>query len=280
MAFHDSPRNTFVMCRLNEPLPPDPLAHFNRYLLPPLDQADEEIKMGWSGYNHFLDLPLEPANGMVGRYPYMHLTTMIKQIPSGLLKSYVRAREMVYLRERNAKVIPREEKKRIKGEVKAELLSIVPPTVRGFPFLIDVDNDIIYFGGSTAKQVDYFTKLFYETTGRAPTPLSPDNLIEHYFDIHIADLPAIQFTKDPVQRSEERTPGRDFTTWLWFYITKKGGLINLPELGEFMFEVDGPLTFAGEGPGSMETVARKGAPTLSPEAKTALLVGKKLKTLG
>ncbi len=44
-----------------------------------------------------------------------------------------------------------------------------------------------------------------------------------------------------------------------------------------MLQIDGPLVFVSDSDGALETVLKKGAPSLSAEAQTALQVGKKLK---
>ena len=73
------------------------------------------------------------------------------------------------------------------------------------------------------------------------------------------------------------TAGREFLMWLWYCSEKRGGLANIPDVGEIAYLVEGPLTFVMEGKGAHEITLRKGEPMLSAEARTALLSGKKLK---
>jgi hypothetical protein len=73
------------------------------------------------------------------------------------------------------------------------------------------------------------------------------------------------------------TAGREFLMWLWYCSEKRGGLVNIPEVGEIAYMVEGPLTFVMEGKGAHEITLKKGEPMLSAEARTALLSGKKLK---
>jgi len=77
--------------------------------------------------------------------------------------------------------------------------------------------------------------------------------------------------------SADSNPGREFLMWLWFSSEERGGLTQVPDVGEIAFMLEGPLTFALEGKGAHETILKKGEPTLSAEAQTALRAGKKLK---
>ena len=71
--------------------------------------------------------------------------------------------------------------------------------------------------------------------------------------------------------------GQDFLTWLCFLSEERGGIVKIRDLGEFGVMLEGPVTFVMEGQGAHETVLRKGMPLLSPESKTCLQSGKKLR---
>ena len=72
--------------------------------------------------------------------------------------------------------------------------------------------------------------------------------------------------------------GENFLTWLWFYQESRNGILPPTRLGDFSLMIDGPLTFVAEGGGSFESSLRKGTPTNSAEARSAMMVGKKLRS--
>ena len=67
-------------------------------------------------------------------------------------------------------------------------------------------------------------------------------------------------------------------TWIWYLSEENEGALTVPHLGEFNIGIDGPLQLAAETVGAFESVIRKGSPLISPEAQTALLAGKKLRS--
>lgn len=76
---------------------------------------------------------------------------------------------------------------------------------------------------------------------------------------------------------EKRFLGQEFLTWLWFKSEERGGTILLPEAGEdvqVVFEKHMLLEY-GEGE-SQESLICRGLQTELKEARTGLLMGKKL----
>lgn len=76
--------------------------------------------------------------------------------------------------------------------------------------------------------------------------------------------------------AEKRFLGQEFLTWLWFKSDERGGTIFLPETGDItlVFEKHMLLEF-GEGE-SHEKIVCQGLQTRLQEARTGLLMGKKL----
>ncbi len=76
--------------------------------------------------------------------------------------------------------------------------------------------------------------------------------------------------------AEKRYLGQEFLTWLWWKSEERGGLVALPEEGDIVvvFEKHMLLEF-GEGE-SNEKLICKGLQTELQEARTGLVMGKKL----
>ena len=106
----------------------------------------------------------------------------------------------------------------------------------------------------------------------------PEIVAEDFFSINPDMVPTLPVsTNCPVKSKGEKSLGRDFATWIWFFQEIEGGTFSIDDLGSFSVMVDGPLFFTDDEQGGQEAVVRKGLPTISAEAQSALLSGKKLR---
>ena len=137
---------------------------------------------------------------------------------------------------------------------------------------------MLYLGTSSSAQIDLFIEYFIKTFQFEPVQINPDYYSEMEFGKHADELPVIEFS---ARADGETVPGRDFLTWLWYFSEQEtGGMLEIPEVGECAFTIEGPLTFAlaGEADGAAENTLKNGnSPLRAAEAKAALSVGKKLK---
>ncbi|MBW2466904.1 MAG: hypothetical protein JRF02_06335 [Deltaproteobacteria bacterium] len=76
--------------------------------------------------------------------------------------------------------------------------------------------------------------------------------------------------------SEKKFLGQEFLTWLWFKSEERGGAVSLPETGDIQVVFEKHMLLeSGEGE-SFERLICKGLQTELQEARTGLLMGKKL----
>ncbi len=76
--------------------------------------------------------------------------------------------------------------------------------------------------------------------------------------------------------SEKKFLGQEFLTWLWYKSEERGGAILLPEAGDIQVVFEKQMLLeSGEGE-SLERLICKGLQTELQEARTGLLMGKKL----
>lgn len=144
------------------------------------------------------------------------------------------------------------------------------------PCVIDANHQVLYLGAAAPSRINAFLGYFEDTIGFEPAPMYPEALAERVCRVKLDDLPVLSFTASGRGDRAPATLGRDFVTWLWYFQERLGGTVDLDNGTRFAIAIAGPLHFAAEGPGAMESVVRKGAPTASAEAKAALSVGKKL----
>jgi hypothetical protein len=136
---------------------------------------------------------------------------------------------------------------------------------------------MIYCTATSEKQLDAFVLSLMQTTGVIAEVADPEAIAAKTESIDVANWAPASFSDELEDGMVDGTAGREFLMWLWYCSEKRGGLANIPDVGEMAYMVEGPLTFVMEGKGAHEITLKKGEPMLSPEARTALISGKKLK---
>jgi hypothetical protein len=272
----DSGSQSFVICQLPKTLPDDALERFQAHRAGKLDNIADEPQVGWVSGRHLLDTQIEEDTATCAGYLHLYLRQAVRKIPATLFKAECRIEELARLQANQSFVLPRKQRREIREGVKERLLKQMPPTLSGVPCVIDANHKILYLGAASPSQINAFLGFFEDTIGFEPAPMYPELLAERVCRVKPEDLPVLAFTELSRRERPPATLGRDFVTWLWFFQNEKGGTIDLDNGTRFAIAIDGPLQFAAEGPGAMESVVRKGAPTASAEAKAALGVGKKL----
>ncbi len=274
----DSGSQSFIMCSMPKELPEDCLRRFHEKRAHPLESVREEPQIGWVSGRHLLETRIEDETAYFGGFLNMNLRTAVRKIPSALFKAQCRMEELAYMQANQTFNVPRKQKKMIKEDLQEKMIKDMPPSLSAIPFAVDANHGILYLGATSQSQIDSFLIYFYETIGFEPVPLYPEILAESVFGQDVDGIEPLIFTPEETLVDEVPTLGRDFTTWLWYFQEEEGGTFTVDNYGDFAIMIDGPLTFAAEGAGAMESVVRKGLPTISAEAKAALMVGKKLKS--
>jgi hypothetical protein len=71
--------------------------------------------------------------------------------------------------------------------------------------------------------------------------------------------------------------GEEFLTWLWYRLDTLGGDVEIEEGRAVAYAIDDFLAFAARDDDETEQTLRKGTPTRSQEARTALRNGRRLR---
>jgi hypothetical protein len=264
-----------AMCHLPQELPHDALERFVAHKAGPLANVAEEIQVGWVGWRHLLDTAITESNAYVGGYLHLVLRTAQRRIPPSLLKAECRVEELALMQANQQRMVTRKQKQQIKQDVSERLIKQMPPTLGGTAFVLDPATRMLYVGAGSPSKLDAFLGTFTNTLEIDPVPLAPEAAAQALFKVDPTDVPPLDFSTHG--RSSELFLGRDFATWLWFFQEEEGGTFQVERQGTCAVAIDGPLVFVGESSNALESVARKGTPTASAEAKAALTVGKKLK---
>ena len=244
---------------------------------PPLNTLAEEEIHGWVAGHHLLDRNIDEETAYLGGYLRLSLTQAKKTVPTSLLQAECAVEEMAVMEAEEKQYLNQQARSAIKKDVKERLLPDMPPQLKGIDFVFDERSHMIYSTATSEKQLDAFVLSLMQTTGVIAEVADPESIAAKTEGIDVANWAPASFSDELEDGMVDGTAGREFLMWLWFCSEKRGGLANIPEVGEIAYMVEGPLTFVMEGKGAHEITLRKGEPMLSPETKTALLSGKKLK---
>jgi hypothetical protein len=245
--------------------------------LPPLNTLAEEEIHGWVAGRHLLDRNITEETAYLGGYLRLTLTQAQKKVPASLLTAECAVEEMAAMEAEEKQYLNQQARSEIKKDVKERLLPDMPPQLKGIDFVFDERSHMIYCTATSEKQLDAFVLSLMQTTGVIAEVADPESIAAKTESIDVQNWAPASFSDELEDGMVDGTAGREFLMWLWYCSEKRGGLANIPEVGEIAYMVEGPLTFVMEGKGAHEITLRKGEPMLSPETKTALLSGKKLK---
>lgn len=253
------------------------VAKFAAQALPPLSTLAEEEIHGWVAGRHLLDRNITEENAFLGGYLRLTLTQAQKKVPASLLQAECAVEEMAAMEAEGKEYLNQQARSEIKRQVKERLLPDMPPQLKGIDFVFDKRSRMIYATATSGKQLDAFVLSLMQTAGCGAEPAEPETIAVKTEGIDVHDWGPASFSNELEDGMVDGSAGREFLMWLWYTSEKRGGLANIPEVGEMAYMVEGPLTFVMEGKGAHEIVLKKGEPLLSAEARTALLSGKKLK---
>jgi hypothetical protein len=255
----------------------DDIDRFASEALPPLNTLTEEEIHGWVGSRHLLDRHITPENTLLGGYFRLALAQAKKTVPSSLLAAECALEEMAVMEAEGKNYLDQRTRSDLKKQVKERLLPDMPPQLKGIDLAFDPNAQLLYATATSEKQLDALVLALMQTTGCSAQPVDPETLAMRLENLDVRDWSPTSFSEDLEDNMVDGTAGRDFLMWLWYTSEKRGGLVEVPQIGEIAYMIDGPLSFVMEGRGAHETTLKKGEHTLSAVARTALLNGKKLK---
>jgi len=268
---------SFRMFYVPRPLPDDARERFDRHAAPPLKSLGSESLQGWVGGRHLLDLPITDENAYYGGHLRLTLMKAERKVPQSLLRAECMLEEVAQMQVEGKPFLDRKTRSNIRKEVLHRLLPQMPPTLKGVPFVYDERAGILYATATTDSQLDAFVVNFQTTTGIDLIPVFADTAAAKRRQVNVRDWTRTSFSPEVADEEMDDTPGLDFLTWLWFASEARGGLFKSKDHGDIGVALEGPLLCTRAGEGAHEMALRKGLPTVSAEAKTALLSGKKLR---
>ncbi len=249
---------TFSMFALPAELPENDIELLQAKRAGVLDQVTDEPQIGWANRRCILDNQIDEATVHCGALAMLALRRAERKIPASMLKAWCQREELVWMRANDRLSVPRKVKKEIKEEVIEKNRMKIPPNVGVLYACVDPANSMLYLAAASAAQIDLFVEYFYKTFDLEPLQITPEYYLEKVLSLNPAELPIVSFSE---RNDGETVIGRDFLTWLWYFRQQEdAGTIEVPEVGEVTFSIEGPLTFAlaGEADGAAENTLKNG----------------------
>lgn len=271
---------SFRVFSLPEDMPSDAVERFAQASAKPLEYVDATPDWGWVTCRHLMDTEITDQTVRVNGLYHICLRQAVRKVPTALLNAETEREILSRCKAMNVEYLNKKQRKEVKQEVKEHLLPDMPPQLSGIYCVFDNSEHLAYTTSLSKSATENFIGCFKEVIGFEPIPLTPEYLCQSKYNIDADSIPSVCIS--PVLNYDDGegngTLGENFLTWLWFYLDSCNGELPVEKLGSFGMMLDGPLTFVFEGAGAYESVIKKGTPTISAEAKAALMVGKKLKS--
>ncbi len=264
----------FRMLYCPQELAADAVERFAKNASPALADVKDAVS-GWVGGRHFLDLPITEENATCAGFTKLILRKAERKVPAARLKAECAIEEQSHMKAENKPFVDRKTRAEIRKAIVARLQPTMEPTLTGVEFVYDGRSRLIYTTACSDSQLDAFTANWLKTIGTDCPPLTAQTAAISRKQVDVRNWGKTSFSPEVDDESMEFTPGEDFLTWLWFKTETGGGLFK-DDVGEYAVQLEGPLLMERQGGGTHETALRKGLPTISAEAKSALLAGKKL----
>lgn len=246
----------------------------------PIETLGAQPLSGWVSPRHLLDRDITRESCLIGSFVRADLLKAELKIPRALLKAYCKIEELAEMQARGVPYLNRQTRAEIKKRVEEDMLPKMPPTLTAVAMALDLSRQRIYIDGMSEKQQDAFCAAFRKTSRVTPIPVIPETAAMRLRQIDTRQFDAQCFSPDPDVTSTANNIGMDFLTWIWFFCEVRGGLFRTASSApEFAAMLEGPAVFFLEGEGAHETALRRGMPLISREAKTAMMAGKKLRSV-
>lgn len=268
---------SFRIFYVPRPLPPDAIQRFAANAMPPIESLSDGTIHGWVSGEHLLARNITEDTANYGGFLRLSLVQAERKIPESLLRAECKMEERAQMQAQGVDRLGGTARREIRRSIEARLLPQMPPQLKGIHFVYDARNELLYTSALSDKQVDAFQVHFAQSVGFSLIPATPEMAAMKRAGCNVRDWDPSSFSPEREDAEVKNDPGLDFLTWLWFVAEGRGGQLKIEDIGDIAVMLEGPLMFVIEGAGAHEAALRKGEPLLSAEAKTSLLVGKKLR---
>lgn len=192
-----------------------------------------------------------------------------RKIPAARLKAHVELRIQNLCADRGLAFVGKEVRLSITDEVKAELLPKQSPTSKVIEVCWDLKKGLVYTSATSKRTEGYVKTFFGAAFGIDLAPLTPSTLAAQ---LRPPTLNMDELTNGQSPEEVDGVLGPLYLAWLWKASQEEGGANISEDDGTALLFGDSLTLVADEG-AVKEANLKKGEPTESPEALTALAKG-------
>ena len=230
---------------------------------------------GFTSWEDFFDPDFTYGSYRKGEYVAFNFRFDQRKVPGIVLKQFVRQSVQKFRDEHNGKWPNRTEKQEIQERMQEYLLSRALPQPSASEVVWNPARNWMILGTASIKMMESFLEYFEHQFQLYPVALYHAQWALNMLPLTPGQkdvLGSIVSVKSPSAMSDGRFLGSEFLTWLWFYIERMGGSVQVGEklaeihLGERMV-----LVLPGDG---KERVVCTTQANFMHEARTALRQGK------
>lgn len=232
--------------------------------LPSLETLVEEEIHGWCGWRHAQDRTYTDESLRRGSYPTGLLVMAERKIPTSTLAADVALEELAVMKAEDKTYLNQQMRSEIKQQVRERLLPDMPITFKGTEWVYYPNEQLLFSTATTDKQIDTFVLMWTQTMGSSPRLLDAET--RGALKGHILGEWAPVMFGDQGELFCDGA-GREFLMWLWYGSEKRGGIIDVPDHGEFAYMLDGPLELRADG---KKVTIKSGNAMIDTETKASL----------
>lgn len=252
----------------------------------------DEVQVGWVGPRHLLETDIDARHIAFGRFVLLGIRIDRLAAPPAVVRSYVHIEEQTMLETSGREFLHRKERRRAREAARER----AEQEARGgafrrmsmVPLLIDLERRNVYLGALGATAADRAMQLFRDTFAVALEPLDVDRVAAGMLgptgdERKLDNLAPTQFVPPPDGHADEGGVdfaadlsflGKELLTWLWYQIDARDAGLRLRSGDDVTVMIDKTLRMRCDYGLTGTDVITADGPTLLPEAKAALRIGK------
>ncbi len=260
------------------------------------ETSADGTEVGWIAPTHLFDCEIELDKIIVGRF--VHLAMRLDRLgaPPAVLRSYQRMEEEAALATSGQEFLSKKQRREAKEAAQARAAKEAQAgsfrRITAHPLVIDLEDRILYFSSLGNGPHDKLLTLFTKTFNARLTPLDASEqagrIAEQHgwarcFDdaepVHLIDSPTGD-SGNGFDDHDRAFLGREFLTWLWHTTETGDGTVSLAADGRTALpsDVSVMLSKSLQLECDFHATGRTGiytdGPTLAPEARAAMALGK------
>lgn len=253
----------------------------------------DDTQVGWVGPRHVLETDIEPEHIHFGRFVHLAMRVDRLRPPAAVMRAYVHEEEAAMLAAGGREYLHRKERRRAREAAREraeqEARSGAFRRMSMAPVLIDLERRTVYLGGLGVALGDRLAQLFRDTFAAALEPLDVERVARRLLgptgdEGRLDALRPMRLVPPPDGYTEDEGGadfaaelgwlGKEMLSWLWHQGDVRDAGLRLRSGDEITVMIDRTLRLRCDYGLTGTDVITADGPTLLPEAKAALRIGK------